>query len=319
MSGFPSSLVTAYPQGLSSQGAPVLNPSIFSPAGKVWYVNGNSGNNGNTGTSADDAFRTMARAFVFVRSLDTIVLIGQVREELTAPLGVSSVTIYGGSTRPRYGNESSFTTPANDYAAAWRPPASPTAATPLLILRQQGWRFINLLFDCPVDAAGVQLRRQEDATYPDPSSASFIGCQFSDGKWGIQDVGGCYNIYIGGCSFRRISTAAIANTSTGVAVPLQNVIEYNTFEDCLGGIVGSYNQGTIQGNIFIQGPTYTFTTVINTIANAAQGSHNMVINNYTFDANADIDPAHGYTGSATDIWRTFTKDQADPVITSPPV
>jgi hypothetical protein len=45
----------------------------------------------------------------------------------------------------------------------------------------------------------------------------------------------------------------------------------------------------------------------------------MVINNYVPNVAADIDPAHGYTGSATDVWRTFATDQADPVITSPPV
>jgi hypothetical protein len=94
----------------------------------------------------------------------------------------------------------------------------------------------------------------------------------------------------------------------------------NNIQDCDGGIVGSFTQAIIADNVIQDGATYDFSNgIINTIAVAAQGSANMVINNYTFDIAADIDPAHGYTGSASDIWRTFANGTADPVVTSPPV
>src|SRR6266404_2635585 len=92
--------------------------------GKTWFVNANGG--GGDGTTWDQAFGRMADAFAQLSSNDTIFLLGQVREELVAPLGVSNVRIIGAGTRPRYGNESSFLTPANDAASAWRPPVVPT-------------------------------------------------------------------------------------------------------------------------------------------------------------------------------------------------
>jgi hypothetical protein len=285
--------------------------------GKVWYVNANGG--GGDGTSWDQAFGRMTDAFSVLSSGDTIFLLGQVKEELMAPLGVSNVRVIGAGTLPRYGNESSFLTPSFDAASAWRPPTVPTAATPLLVLRQQGWVIDNILFDCPVDAAAIQLHRAENATFPDPSHATIQNCRFTDGKNGIEDVGGCADLLIQNNVFQRLTGQGIVVTSTGIAVPLQNRILNNLFQDCDGGIVGSYAQALIAGNIFQDGPTHDWTQgVINTIKLSAQGQMNFVINNYTFDAAADIDPAHGYTGSATDVWRTFGSGTVDPVVTSPP-
>jgi hypothetical protein len=256
----------------------------------------------------------MRECFSRLSPNDTILFIGQVKEQLVAPLGVSNVKIIGAATRTRYGNESSFGHPLLDAASAWRPPASPTAATPLLELRQQGWLVSNILWDAPADAAAIQLHRAENATYPDPSSFVADNCQFSDGEGGIYDVGGCYNILIQNSRFRALTTA-IKTVSTGIAVPLRNTIQGNTFIGNTNDINGSYSQAVIQNNLFLSDSTVT----INTIAVSAQGDHNMVINNYVPNVAADIDPAHGYTGSATDVWRTFATDQADPVITSPPV
>lgn len=287
--------------------------------GNVWFVDANGGSDSLSGNSWANALHSMAEAFRRIASGDIIYFVGQVKEQVVAPLGVSNVRIIGAATRPRYGNESSFNHPLNDKSAAWRPPASPAAATPLLTLIQQGWVLDNILFDCPSDAAGVKLWRAEDATHPDPSSTTIQNCQFSDGLDGIEDVGGCYNLLIQNNTFRRLSGQGIKVTSTGIAVPLQNQILNNVFEDCDGGIVGSYTQALISGNIFIDGPTHDWTQgVINTVKLSAQGSSNFVINNYTFDIAADIDPAHGYTGSSTDAWRTFANGTADPVVTSPP-
>lgn len=285
--------------------------------GKVWYVNANGG--GGDGTSWDQAFSRMADAFSLLSSGDNIFTLGQIREEVVAPLGVSNVSIIGAGTLPRYGNESSFLTPSMDAASCWRPPVSPTAATPLLVLRQQGWVISNILFDCPVDAAGIQLRREENATYPDPSHATIQNCRFVDGATGIQDVGGCAGLLLQNNVFQRLTAQGYKVQSTGIAVPLQNRFLNNLFQDVDGGIIGSFEEALIAGNIFQDGPTHDWTQgVINTIAVSAQGARNFVINNYTFDIAADVDPAHGYTGSATDVWRTYASGTVDPVVVSPP-
>jgi len=285
--------------------------------GKVWYVNANGG--GGVGTSWDQAFGRMADAFSVLSSGDNIFTLGQIREELVAPLGVSNVRIIGAGTLPRYGNESSFLTPSFDAASAWRPPTVPAAVTPLLVLRQQGWVIDNILFDCPVDAAAIQLRREENATYPDPSHATIQNCRFTDGATGIQDVGGCAGLLVQNNVFQRLTAQGYKVQSTGVAVPLQNRILNNIFQDVDGGIIGSFNQALIAGNILQDGPTHDWTQGhINTIAVAAQGQMNFVINNYTYSIAANINPAGGYTGSATDIWRTFASATADPIVVSPP-
>lgn len=283
--------------------------------GKLIYVNANGGSDSLPGDSWDNALHTMAEAFRLVASGDVILFCGQVKEQLVAPLGVSNVRIIGAATRPRYGNEGSFAQPLNDRAAAWRPPAVPTAATPLLILRQQGWVLDNVLFDCPVDAAAVKLWRNEDAVHPDPSSATIQNCQFSDGQDGIEDVGGCYNILIQNNSFRRLTGHSIFSSSQAIALPLDWVIQNNIFEDVAGGITAPFSNATIQNNLFINGVTNTYANgkIITTA-----GVRNFVINNYTYDVAANINPAGGYAGVATDVWRTFASATAAAVVVSPP-
>lgn len=295
-----------------------LGGGVYGP-GANWFVNGNGGGDSLAGNSWGQALATMGAALARVSSNDNIFFVGQIREELVAPLGVSGVRIYGAATLPRYGNEGSFADPLLDAASTWRPPASPTAATPLLRLRQQGWLLSNILFDCPVDAAAILMLRQENATNPDPSHTTIQNCRFTDGKNGIEDTGGCAGVLVQNNVFQRLTGQGYKVNSTGIAVPLQNRFLNNIFQDVDGGIVGSFTQAQIENNIFQDGPTHDYTQgVINTVAVSAQGSSNFVINNYTFDVAADIDPAHGYTGSASDIWRTFANGTVDPVVVSPP-
>jgi hypothetical protein len=309
--------ITNFPYGASSFGVVLpAAPFYFNVFGAgTIYVNGNNGADGQYGTDPTTAVKTMGRAFQLIQSGQTIILEGQVKEQITAPLNVSDVTILGAGTNPRYGNESSFTNPLLDYAAAWRPPTSPAATTPLLTLRQQGWRFVNILFDCPSDAAGVLLKRAEDAVDPDPSHASFYGCDFVDGATGIQDIGGSSNITIDTCRFQRLTSRSVYSSAQAIALPLQWLVQNNTFSDVNGGMTFPGSNCVIQNNLFMDGATSHYT---NGKINTSGGARNMVINNYTFDLSADVDPAHGYTGSATDVWRTFAIDAADPVITSPP-
>lgn len=288
---------------------------IYGP-GKNWFVNPTNGSNQADGNSWDAALSSMAEAFSRLGDLDKIFFVGQIKEELVAP-DVGGVTIVGAATRPRYGYENSS---LFDLGAAWRPPASPTAATPLLEIRNQGWQLINILWDCPVDAAAVRLNSYNAAGTYSAGNSLIQGCQFSDGYNGIEDAGGMGNVLIQGNRFLRLTNAALECTSTSGAVPLQNQILNNQVIDCDGGFLASQSSSIISGNVFALGYVgLAFANgKINTVYNAAQGQKNTVINNYTFDVAGDIDPAGGYTGSADDVWRTFANGTADPVVTSPP-
>lgn len=171
------------------------------------------------GKSWPTAFATMAYALALVQTGGKIKFRGDVREECVGSNLVFDVTIEG------CGSLHHPDLPAAGYhpgATCWRPPSSPTTATPLLKVRGRGWKFINIFFDCPVDAAAVYLERNalSGTSEYDASHATFIGCRFVDGKYGIQDVGGCYNVTVEGCEFKAMTTCAIVNTSTAVANPL---------------------------------------------------------------------------------------------------
>lgn len=183
------------------------------------YVDTVNGATGNEGDSWDNAFKTMAAALSAVQTGGTIYFIGDVREECVGSNLKFDVKIVGA------GSLHHPDLPAAGYhpgSSTWRPPASPTTATPLLKVRARGWKFENIFFDCPVDSAALYLERNalSDTSEYDPSHASIINCRFVDGKYAIQDVGGCYNVTVRGCEFKAFTTAAIANTSTAVANPL---------------------------------------------------------------------------------------------------
>lgn len=184
-----------------------------------YYVDTVNGSASNNGLSWTTAFSTMAAALAAVSTGGTIHFRGDVREELTGSNLVFDVTIIG------HGSLHHADVPDTGYhpgSCIWRPPASPTATTPLLKLRARGWKFINIMFDCPVDSAAIYMERNalSGTSEYDPSHATFINCRFVDGKYGIQDVGGCYNVTLKNCEFKACTTAAIANTSTAVANPL---------------------------------------------------------------------------------------------------
>jgi hypothetical protein len=161
----------------------------------------------------------MGAALSAVQTGGKIYFRGDVREELTGSNLKFDITIIGAGSLHHPDLPSASYHPGS---STWRPPASPTATTPLLKVRGRGWKFINVFFDCPVDAAAIKLERNalEGTSEYDASHASFINCRFVDGAYGIEDAGGCYNVTVQGCEFKAFTTAAIANTSTSVANPL---------------------------------------------------------------------------------------------------
>lgn len=255
--------------------------SLLNPFGRVFYVDGNQGNS-SSGRAPDKAFSTMTEAFNQLRSGDNIIFRGNIREELSTPAGVFDVTMIGGSNRPRHADQ--HTTNGGYSAATWKPPASPTAATPLLIVRQQGWKFGNFLIDCPVDAAGIKLSRDAAAgdSERDAGHASFYGMRFESGLIGIENAGGAGFVHIKDSRFTRMSgsgAAGIKCTSTSVAVPLEWIIEDSHFHNNASHILSSMSYSTIRRNIFGRF-TATLSIDIDDQPSANQGEYNVITGNY---------------------------------------
>lgn len=277
--------------------------------GRTWFVNSVTGDDANNGTSPTTPFATMGRAFYTdyvaegvdaeipnLKANDTIQFAGVVREQLIAPLlgsdgvaltGVKIVGTAQGGVR-------------DDDGAKWTYPASgAVAGQALLSLRQQGWGVANFLMTPePTSGACVKLNRQENATYPDSSHFIAIGMRFVGidvtTTYGIQDVGGCSNVLVQDCEFYLLTTGYYCS-STAIALPLRCKLLGNRFLQNTNDIIAAFSYGLLKDNTH-------FSTAATTIINTAGGGVNVVTRNVFPDVAADIDPAHGYDGNATDFW-----------------
>lgn len=275
------------------------------PAGKIYYVDANSGDDTDDGRSWEDAFSTMSKAFTSVASGDTIYFRGKVREQLTSPAQVFDVTVIGEGNRPRHADNA----PANGELAAntWTTPASGATTAPLVIVQQQGWRFVNILFAGPSDHSCVQLYRDTGSgdSERDGSHAEFIGCRFASGQDGIEQSGGCGHVGIYDCFFTGLTGVALKHTiGAGAGFPIRWEIVGNRFNSCPSIMTAVAAQDyRIQENTFMfaSGPTLVF--------DFTSGARNAVIRNVFNIAAADFDPAGTVTGSgATDVWSNTLTD-----------
>lgn len=279
-------------------GTPFLVAS--NPAGKIYYVDANSGSDSDDGRSWEGAFLTMSKALTSVASGDTVYFRGKVREQLTAPNQVFDVTIIGAGNRPRHADSS----PANGELAAntWTTPASGATTAPLLKVTQQGWRFINILFAGPTDDACVQLHRTSDSgnSERDASHAEFIGCRFASGYNGINDTGGCFNVLVDSCRFEALTNFCILGIGNVGAGQLEWHIVNNHFTTFTNGVKISGNKCVITNNFFLDGETPNTTVVLNT-ANSGGGQDNFIVNNYFQSTTANFNTPD-VVGNSTDVW-----------------
>lgn len=83
-------MLTNYPNGVSSFGVPVAGsiPVVLgvSGIGKIYFVDATNGSDGNTGLSPAQAVRTVAKAYAYAASGDTIALSTSATHTLTAVL-----------------------------------------------------------------------------------------------------------------------------------------------------------------------------------------------------------------------------------------
>jgi len=222
---------------------------------QVYFVDPRRADNSGSGKSWGKAFKTMTYALSVAATGSYIFFRGDVREECIGSNLKFDITIIG------CGSLHHPDLPAAGYdpgASCWRPPAAPTAATPLLEVRGRGWRFINFMVDAPVDAAAFLLKRNalEGTAEYDASHASFIGVRGVDGKHFVEDSGGCYNVTIDACELKAFTDAAIKNSSTAVANPLNWKIINNFFPPDVSDfgnvthIDSPFNCAIIKDNIF---------------------------------------------------------------------
>ena len=110
-----------------------------------------------------------------------------------------------------------------------------------------------------MDSAALYLERNGSSGVDeyDASHAQIIDCKFVGGQYGIQDVGGCAHVWVKNNQFYAMSTAAIINTSTAQALPLNWHIEGNTFPSDDTADFGNathidmpLNGGVVIGNFF---------------------------------------------------------------------
>lgn len=275
----------------------------------TYWVDANAGDDANDGLSPDTAFLTMAAAMAVVASGDTIYFSGKIREQLTTPVNIFNITIIGVGTRPRHADTTPVYGAVN--ASTWAAPASPTAATPLCKVLQQGWRFVNILFAGPTDAACVQLFRNGGAgdLERDASHAEFWNCRFASGQDGIEDSGGCGHVGVYGSYFTDLTGVALKQTvGAGIGQPyFRWDVGFgcgNRFQDCPSLTTARaaeffrFADNTVS---FAAAPTLGF--------DFTGGKQNQVIRNVFNVAAADFDPAGGFTGSgATDNWSNTLTD-----------
>lgn len=254
-----------------------------------------------------DAFSTLTAALAASKSGDTIVLLSDLREEVTASNLLFDITIVGAATRPRHDDKHNFTSTFQMGSSSWRN-SSGVTATPLITVRGQGWRFVNILFDAPTSAAAVKLVSNADSGEDeyDGSHAQFINCRFDGGQTGILVNGGAYNCLVERCIFRGLTDGIVCD-STSVRVPANWVIRDNQFIDNTHNIRMSTNFATVRGNSFDAGATST----INLAYNSSQGGNNHVVHNSFNIAAANFDPAGGVEGHSTDVWSNMLSDAVE--------
>lgn len=288
--------LTNFPGGVSSMGVPVMGGMPPSFYGRYWFVDAKVGSDGNRGDRRDRPFQTMDKAFDSVDSGDVIIFRGKIREELSTPAGVFDVTIIGGSNQPRHADDhSESSTPGRGSSSAtWTTPTSPTSATPLLIVRQQGWRLLNILFDGPSDAAAVQLFRDggADDAERDGSHAHVAGCKFVAGQNHIELKGGLSQVVIEDNLFFGATADSILET-TGAGIGTNNYHRFlrNHWHNNESHIDVGLNYASITDNIFGKKTTAGI--------DLTGGSENVISRNVLYGT---YSIAGGYTAGTNDEW-----------------
>jgi hypothetical protein len=257
------------------------------------------------------SFTTFADLAPNLRSRDTIILGGVLREQAVAPLDVYDVTLMGAANRPRQATSGGVPTGGG---ATWMLPLVPVAATPLLELRAAGWAIENIEFTPANASAALRLTRSAVTDTIDASHLTVTGCLFGGNggttQNGIEDNGGCSRVLINECRFEGLGNTALLSLTTAAAVPYGWHIRNCRFQGNLNDIKMSLNFSNIEYNRFYTAGAGATNKVISDTFIAAQGGGNLITLNQFNNTEAQIAPGSGYTGAASDVWMNYVNDQA---------
>lgn len=231
-----------------SLGVPLFPIGHVNPYGNLYFVDGNHGKDANDGTTPDTPLLTMSAAFAKLVSGDTIVFDGNIAEQLDTPVQIFDVTIIGAANRPRHADA---TPTGGESGATWK--TAGVAATPLLRIRQQGWKLVNFLMDAPADAAAVRCFRDGGAgnAERDASHTAFIGMKILAGSIGIEDHGGVGHVWIDDCDFHDLTHAIKSTTGAGIGQPLlRAMIRNSRFRANTNHVVSAGQEMHIYDNLF---------------------------------------------------------------------
>jgi len=258
------------------------------------------------GNGPRNAYSDITSIKANLRSRDLIVIGGVLREQFQAPLDIYDLTFLGAANRPRQSTSGGVPTGGG---ASWLAPTSPVAVTPLCELRAQGAEFHNIQFAGASDAAAIRLTRSASVDTIDASHASFVNCYFLAGLNGIEDNGGSGGVLVDRCRFQGQTGTALLSLNTGAAIPLSWQVQDSRFQQNLHDIRMSLSFAVIERNKFMIAGAAGH-TVINDTFIAVQGGDNMILLNQFNNPEAEIAPATGFTGAASDTWMNYVDNQA---------
>lgn len=242
-----------------------------------------------------------------LKSRDTVVIFGVLREQAVAPDGIYDVSIIGAANTPRQATDGGVPTGGG---ATWMAPASGAAATtPLIEIVRQGWTFENILFNPHTNSAAVRLTTSGGLN--EAGQFAFRNCTVlggGTGQIGIEDNGGSGFVIIEDSEFQLLTGTAILGLSTANAVPLSWKIRRNQYRQNTNDIKMSLSRAVIEWNRFLTAGSGATNKVISTTFLSAQGGDNYVVDNQFNNTEAQIAPGSGFTGAASDVWRNFVTD-----------
>ena len=273
-------------------------------AAQPYFVDPDNGSDSNVGTSFSKAFKTMEAAFDVVQSGGIIYFHGKITEQLTTPEEVFDVTIIGTGNRPRHIDGTPKA--GSQSTAMWTVPTV-AATAPLVKVIQQGWKFVNILFAGPDDAACVQLYRDGGSgdDERDGSHAEFINCRFASGQDAIEQSGGCGHVGIYNCFITSMTGYAIKNTTgAGIGYPIRWELIGNRFLDNANVLKMPCQNWVVKNNSFIENGTEVF----DTDDGDAEAGENIIVDNYFNIASASFNPTGNVVGNDDDVWSNILTD-----------
>lgn len=272
---------------------------------RVWYLFPQGG--GPRGS-----FSTFADLKPNLRSRDSIIISGVLREQAISPDDVYDVAVIGAANQPRQATSGGVPTGGG---ASWLAPATgAVAATPLIEVVRAGWSFENIEFTPHTASAGVRLTRSAVIDALDASHAAFSGCYFAGNggttQIGIEDNGGCSRVVVDGCRFEGLGNTGLLSLNTAAAIPLGWVIQNSQFFQNLNDIKMSLSYGSILKNRFMTAGSGATNKVISTTFISVQGGNSHILLNQFSNTEVEIAPGNGYTGAASDTWMNYVNNQA---------